>query len=120
MMRYAGLRISDVGTASRDHIRGNRPEKHAVKNHRMIRVELPAVVLTALDQLPHARQQRRTTSPFRSSRGSRYLSPASHLDPDELRDGSVIQALPFVEQVTRSAGFVHRVRATPETETSNQ
>jgi site-specific recombinase XerD len=53
MMRYAGLRISDVGTASRDHIRGNRLEKRAVKNHRMIRVELPTVVLTALDLLPH-------------------------------------------------------------------
>ena len=52
MMRYAGLRISDVGTASRDHIRGNRLEKRAVKNHRMIRVELPTVVLTALDMLP--------------------------------------------------------------------
>jgi site-specific recombinase XerD len=52
LMRYAGLRISDVVTLSRDHIRGHRLEKRAVKNHRMIRVELPDVVLAALDLLP--------------------------------------------------------------------
>jgi integrase len=52
LMRFAGLRISDVVTLSRDHIRGTRLEKRAVKNHLMIRVELPAVVLTALDLLP--------------------------------------------------------------------
>jgi site-specific recombinase XerD len=53
LMRFAGLRISDVVTLSKDHIQGTRLEKRAVKNHRMIRVELPAVVLAALDQLPH-------------------------------------------------------------------
>jgi integrase len=52
LMRFAGLRISDVVTLSREHIRGNRLEKRAVKNHRMIRLELPAVVLTALDLVP--------------------------------------------------------------------
>jgi integrase len=53
VMRFAGLRISDVVTLSTEHIQGTRLEKRAVKNHRMIRVELPPVVLTALDQLPH-------------------------------------------------------------------
>jgi site-specific recombinase XerD len=53
LMRFAGLRISDVVTLSRDHILGSRLEKRAVKNHRMIRVELPAVVLTALELLPN-------------------------------------------------------------------
>jgi integrase len=52
LMRFAGLRISDVVTLSREHIRGTRLEKRAVKNHQMIRVELLAVVLTALDLLP--------------------------------------------------------------------
>jgi site-specific recombinase XerD len=52
LMRFAGLRISDVVTLSREHIRGSRLEKRAVKNHRMIRVELPAVALMALDLLP--------------------------------------------------------------------
>jgi integrase len=33
LMRYAGLRISDVVTLSRDHIRGTRLEKRAIKNH---------------------------------------------------------------------------------------
>ena len=38
LMRYAGLRISDVVTLSRDHIKGSRLEKRAIKNRRMIRV----------------------------------------------------------------------------------
>jgi len=52
VMRYAGPRISDVVTLSRDHIKGVHLVKRAVKNHRMIRVELPTVVLGALDMLP--------------------------------------------------------------------
>jgi site-specific recombinase XerD len=53
LMRYAGLRISDVVTLSRDHIRGTRLEKRAIKNHQMIRVELPGAVIEALEVLPH-------------------------------------------------------------------
>ena len=53
LMRYAGLRISDVVTLSRNHIIGTRLEKRAVKNHRMIRVELPSVVIAALNVVPH-------------------------------------------------------------------
>ena len=51
-MRYAGLRISDVVTLSRDHVRGTRLEKRAIKNKRMIRVELPSAVIEALEVLP--------------------------------------------------------------------
>jgi integrase len=53
LMRYAGLRISDVVTLSRDHIRRNRLEKRAIKNKRVIRVELPTTVIEALEMLPH-------------------------------------------------------------------
>jgi integrase len=52
LMRYAGLRISDVVTLSRDHIRGTRLEKRAIKNHQMVRVELPSAVIEALEVLP--------------------------------------------------------------------
>ena len=52
LMRYAGLRVSDVVTLSRDHVQGNRLEKKAVKNGRWIRVELPPVVVRALEDLP--------------------------------------------------------------------
>jgi integrase-like protein len=44
--------LGDVVTLSRDHIRGTRLEKRAIKNHRMIRVELPGAVLEALEVLP--------------------------------------------------------------------
>jgi site-specific recombinase XerD len=53
VVRYAGLRISDVVTLSRQHIRGNRLEKPAIKNGRWIRVELPAGVFEALERLPY-------------------------------------------------------------------
>jgi site-specific recombinase XerD len=52
LMRYAGLRISDVVTLSRDDVHGNRLEKRAIKNQRMIRVELPSAVIEALEMLP--------------------------------------------------------------------
>jgi site-specific recombinase XerD len=52
LMRYAGLRVSDVVTLSRDHIRGRHLEKRAIKNRRLIRVELHPDVLRALEVLP--------------------------------------------------------------------
>jgi integrase len=52
LMRYAGLRISDVVTLAREHIQGQYLVKRAVKNNKMIRVELPACVLQALEILP--------------------------------------------------------------------
>jgi site-specific recombinase XerD len=63
LMRYAGLRISDVVTLSRVHISGVRLEKRAIKNNRMIRLELPSSVIEALEMLPQpkaaAEQDRR-------------------------------------------------------------
>jgi integrase len=52
LLRYTGMRISDVVTLSRDHVQGNRLEKRAIKNKKLIRLELPAVVLEALEALP--------------------------------------------------------------------
>jgi site-specific recombinase XerD len=52
LMRYVGLRISDVVTLSRDHVKSNRLEKRAVKNHRLLRVELHPEVIKALAVLP--------------------------------------------------------------------
>ena len=67
LMRYAGLRISDAVTLSRDHIKGTRLEKRAVKNHRLLRVELPTVVLTALGMLPHPKAAAQDSRLFFSS-----------------------------------------------------
>jgi site-specific recombinase XerD len=52
LMRFAGLRISDVVTLERSHIRGTYLVKRAVKNHRPIQVELPRPALEALELLP--------------------------------------------------------------------
>jgi integrase/recombinase XerD len=53
LMRHTGMRISDVVTLSREHIKGRHLEKRAIKNRRMIRVEVPQVVTDALNMLPH-------------------------------------------------------------------
>jgi len=53
LMRYVGLRVSDVVTLSRDHVQGRHLVKRAIKNHRLIRVELHPDVLKALEVLPH-------------------------------------------------------------------
>ena len=67
LMRFAGLRISDVVTLSHDHIKGTRLIKRAVKNHQMIRVELPSAVLTALEVLPHPKAAPQDSQLFFSS-----------------------------------------------------
>jgi site-specific recombinase XerD len=64
LMRFAGLRISDVVTLSRDHIKGTRLEKKAKKNHRWIRVKLHPEVLRALDALPHPKAAPRDSHEF--------------------------------------------------------
>jgi site-specific recombinase XerD len=67
LMRYAGLRISDVVTLSRDHVSGNRLEKRAVKNSKWIRVELPSAVLEALELLPPPKAAARDNRRFFSN-----------------------------------------------------
>jgi integrase len=53
LMRFAGLRISDVSTLSREHIQENYIVKRAVKNQAKLRIELQPVVRQALEALPH-------------------------------------------------------------------
>lgn len=52
LMRYTGLRISDVVTLDRSHIQGRYLVKRLVKNKRLVRIELPDEVLEALERLP--------------------------------------------------------------------
>src|SRR5205823_3206375 len=49
---FTQIRRSDVVTLSREHIQGNHLVKRAVKNHRLIRLELHPDVLRALEALP--------------------------------------------------------------------
>ncbi len=74
LMRYAGLRVSDVVTLSRDHIQGTRLVKRAVKNKRMIRVELPSSVLDALHALPHPKAASRESNMYFAGEGSSLRS----------------------------------------------
>jgi site-specific recombinase XerD len=53
VFRYTGMRISDVVTLSKEHLQGGRIVKRAIKNKKMIRVDLPAAVIEALNALPH-------------------------------------------------------------------
>jgi site-specific recombinase XerD len=67
LMRYAGLRISDVVTLSREHIQGLYLVKRAVKNNKLIRVELPSAVFQALDLLPPPKAAARDNKRYFSS-----------------------------------------------------
>jgi len=64
LLRYAAPRISDVVTLTEEHIKGNYLQKRAIKNGRMIRVELPPEVLRALDMLPHPKAAPRESTSF--------------------------------------------------------
>jgi site-specific recombinase XerD len=67
LMRYAGLRISDVVTLSRAHIQRPYLVKRAVKNNKLIRVELPSAVFEALDRLPPPKAAAKDNQRFFSS-----------------------------------------------------
>jgi site-specific recombinase XerD len=64
LLRFAAPRISDVVTLAREHIKGRHLQKRAIKNGRMIRVELPREVLRALDALPHPKAAPRDSTSF--------------------------------------------------------
>jgi integrase len=64
LLRYAATRISDVVTLTREHIKGKYLQKRAIKNGRMIRVELPREVLRALDMVPHPKAAPRESTHF--------------------------------------------------------
>ncbi len=55
VLRYTGVRISDLVTLSREHIVDGRVLKPAVKNGKMIRVMLLPEVIQALEMLPQPR-----------------------------------------------------------------
>ena len=64
LLRYAAPRISDVVTLAKDDIKGKHLQKRAIKNGRMIRVELPREALDALDMLPHPKAAPRDSTSF--------------------------------------------------------
>jgi site-specific recombinase XerD len=64
LLRYAAPRISDVVTLTQEHIKGKYLQKRAIKNGRIIRVELPREVLRALDMLPHPKAAPRESTSF--------------------------------------------------------
>jgi integrase len=55
LLRYAAPRISDVVTLTQEHIKGKYLQKRAIKNGRMIRVELHSEALRALHMLPRSK-----------------------------------------------------------------
>src|SRR5262249_11852984 len=74
LMRYTGLRISDVVTLKRDDIQGQYLVKRAVKNKKLIRVEVPSSVLNALATLPLPKAAAQGNDAFFSKDGSNLRS----------------------------------------------
>ena len=52
LLRYTGLRISDVATLARDRVRNSRIYLHTVKNGKPIFLPIPPVLRDVLDALP--------------------------------------------------------------------
>jgi site-specific recombinase XerD len=67
VLRYAAPRISDVVTLAREHIKGKHLQKRAIKNGRMICVELPPGVLRSLELVPHPKAAPRDSTYFFAS-----------------------------------------------------
>jgi site-specific recombinase XerD len=103
LMRYAGLRVSDVVTLSRDHIKGVRLEKRAVKNHKMIRVELPQAVVQALEILPH---------PKAAAQNSRLYFSSSNASVRSLVKGAQRTLAAVFTRAGVNHGHPHRFRHT--------
>jgi len=101
LMRYAGLRISDVVTLSRDHAKGNRLFGQATKNHNWIRVELPAVVLKALEQLPH---------PKAAAQDCKLFFPSGHASLRSLVKGAARTMAAVFERSGVERAHCHRFR----------
>jgi site-specific recombinase XerD len=103
LMRFAGLRVSDVVTLSRDHIKGCHLEKRAVKNRRMIRVELHPDVLKALGVVPH---------PKVAPRESRLFFASGNASVRSLVKGAQRTLAAVFDRAKVTGGHPHRFRHT--------
>jgi site-specific recombinase XerD len=52
LLRYTGLRISDVATLSRDRVKGDHIYLHTMKNGKSLYLPIPPLLRTTLDGLP--------------------------------------------------------------------
>jgi integrase len=55
LLRYTGLRMSDVATLARDRVRGDRIYLYTIKNGKPVFLPIPAFLREALDGLPTPR-----------------------------------------------------------------
>lgn len=116
LMRFVGLRISDVVTLSRDHIKGTRIEKRAEKNGRWIRVKLPSEVLRALDALPHPKAAPRDSHDFfgggqasqRSLVKGAWRTLAAVFKRAKVEKGASAPVPPYARQRDSREGWDHR------------
>lgn len=70
LLRFSGMRISDVVTLSRDHIKGNYIVKRAIKNNALLRIEIPVIVMQALEALPHPKAAARESRMYFAGQGN--------------------------------------------------
>jgi site-specific recombinase XerD len=70
LLRFTGMRISDVVTLSREHIQDDYIVKRAIKNKRWLRIQIPPVVRQALEVLPHPLAAPRESKAYFAGQGS--------------------------------------------------
>jgi integrase/recombinase XerC len=70
LLRFTGMRISDIVTLGRNHIHGDHIVKRAIKNKRWLRIQMPPVVRQALEALPHPTAADYDSQAFFAGQGS--------------------------------------------------
>ncbi len=64
LLRYTGLRISDVATLPRDRVRDNRIHLYTMKNGKPVFLPIPGFLQEALDSLPTPKGTKDTSKYF--------------------------------------------------------
>lgn len=103
LMRFAGLRISDVVTLSRDHVQGEYLQKRAIKNGAKLQILLEPVVLDALEVLPH---------PKAAPRNSRFYFASGTASVRSLVKGAERTLAAVFKRSGVEGAFAHRFRHT--------
>ncbi|MGH9437935.1 MAG: tyrosine-type recombinase/integrase [Terriglobia bacterium] len=103
LLRFAGLRISDVVTLSRDHTQGDYLQKRAIKNGAKLQVLLEPFVRNALEALPH---------PKAAPRDSRLYFASGNASVRTLVKGAERTLAAVFKRSGVEGAFAHRFRHT--------
>ena len=107
LMRYTGLRISDVMTLARDRMQDGMMHLHTLKTSGLVRLPVPVELRRALEDLP---------VPRGSMLGCPYFFWNGHTDPDVLRRKALRSLKAVFAAASVPEAHSHRFRHTLATD----